>query len=509
VKTPPISTLLDRHAAERPDAPFLVTDGATYHYGDAAGRVARLRRLLAHRGVRAGDRALLLAPNGPQFVFGWLALAGLDATMVPVHSQLPDDGLRRVVEDSGATWALGTPELLQERGDSLSGIEPEHRIELDQRSDRENGGGLVVSVAEAEHPCSILYTSGTTGPPKGVVLGHRAYFASAAVMADGLGLGPDDRILTALPLFHANPQFYALATALHAGASIAVVERFKAATFLEDAARLGATGFTYVGTILAMLAKAGRPTAEHRVRFCVGGGAPGPVWRELESWGIRVHELYGSTETAGFVTLNTTQASREETCGRVRDDFEVSVVDPDDNPLPAGERGEIVVRPGRPSVMFDGYHGQPEITLQRMRNLWLHTGDAGRIDADGFLHFAGRLDHRVRRGGENVDTPSVEAVLNQHPEVVEAAVVGVPDEIMGEEIKAVLVASPDFDPWSLPDFLKGRLPRLAWPRYVELRDALPKTSTEKIVVSELRHSEDTVVDLRGDRLTTTTVKETK
>ena len=477
----PISAALERHADQQPDAPFIVTLSEQVTYGEAADAVAALRGELSRRGLRAGDRVLLMAPNGPHFVLAWMAVAGLDATIVPLHRQLPPQGCSRVERDCGASFLLGTAAAMTGHED-WSAIEPGHRVALDRLAldDQSPAPAVALALAEAANPCSILYTSGTTGPPKGAVLSHDAYHAAAGLLREGLGVEREDRILTALPLFHANPQFYAVATALAAGASVALLDRFSASTFLRDAAALEATGFTYVGTILAKLVLADEPVVEHRLRFCVGGGAPAPVWTEIERrWGVRVHELYGSTETGSFATLNTRSAYRHGSCGRARADMELAIVDEADRALAPGERGEVVVRPRRPSVLYDGYHGRPDLTVARSGNLWFHTGDLAWLDEDGYLYFAGRTDDRIRRGGENVDPRSVEEVVGGHPDLHEVAVVGVPDDVMGQEVKAVVVARSGFDPWSLPGFLEGRLPRLAWPRFVEPRTELPKTPTER------------------------------
>jgi acyl-CoA synthetase (AMP-forming)/AMP-acid ligase II len=492
----PISAALDRHAAAQPDAPFLLTLERTFTYGEAAATVSSLRHQLRTRGIAAGERVLLLAHNGPEFVFGWLALAGLDATMVPLHRQLTAEGRARVEADVGATFLLGSFAFMEGHRD-WTAIDGSRCVVLDEHVTAAPGSGLA-GVETAEHPCSILYTSGTTGPPKGVVLSHTAYTVAASRMAEAVGLVPSDRILTALPLFHANPQFYAVATALGAGAAVALLDRFSADTFMDDAARLGATGFTYVGTILAMLARAGGGDPAHPVRYCVGGGVPSDRWQDLEErWGMRIHELYGSTETGSFVTLNTLAEYRRGSCGRPRADVDVAIVDEHDVPVAAGEHGEIVVRPSAPSVIYDGYYGRPDVTAARSRNLWFHTGDLARFDEDGYLYFAGRVDDRIRRAGENIDPRSVEQAIVLHPAIREVAVVGVADAVMGQEVKAVVVADGSFDPRSLPELLEGRLPRLAWPRFVEVRPELPKTATEKIALGELRKAQPSMVDLRA------------
>jgi crotonobetaine/carnitine-CoA ligase len=176
--------------------------------------------------------------------------------------------------------------------------------------------------------------------------------------------------------------------------------------------------------------------------------------------------------------------------------MELAVLGPDDEQVPPGAPGQICVRSRRPSVLFDGYHGKPELTLQRLRNQWFHTGDQGSVDEDGYLRFLGRLDDVIRRGGENIRPSDVEAVLATHPAVEEVAVVGVPDDVVGQEVRAVVVAHESFDPLALGEFLDGRLPRFAWPRFVAVLDMLPKTATQKIQAGRLRTREAGDVDLR-------------
>ena len=247
-----------------------------------------------------------------------------------------------------------------------------------------------------------------------------------------------------------------------------------------------------------MLLRAGGGDPAHPVRYCVGGGVPHDRWEELEErWGMRVHELYGSTETGSFVTMNTNAEYRRGSCGRVRPDMEVAIFDEHDLAVPAGELGEMVVRPSVPSVIYDGYYGRPEVTAARSRNLWFHTGDLARFDEDGYLYFAGRVDDRIRRAGENIDPRSVEEALVLHPAIREVAVVGVADDVMGQEVKAVVVVDESFEPRSLADVLEGKLPRLAWPRFVEVRPELPRTATQKIAIGELREAQPSMVDLRA------------
>jgi crotonobetaine/carnitine-CoA ligase len=184
-----------------------------------------------------------------------------------------------------------------------------------------------------------------------------------------------------------------------------------------------------------------------------------------------------------------------DTCGRPRPDMEVAVVDADDNPLPAGAQGEIVVRPRQPFVIMSGYYKQPDLTVQAWRNLWFHTGDRGSLDADGFLHFHGRLKELIRRGGEMISPVEIETKLRAMPGVIDCAVVGVPDAVQGEEIKVIIVGE-GVSASHVREFLTTRVPRFMLPRYVEFMATIPKTETQKIQRFKLQYLNESVIDLK-------------
>ncbi|MDQ0380302.1 class I adenylate-forming enzyme family protein [Amycolatopsis thermophila] len=494
---------LQRRCEASGDAPFVLHGDRTVTWRELLEVVSRTATLLHRNGVRHGDRVLLACGNNPNFLYLWFALRWAGATCVPLHNQSTPEHVRRIVADAGITFATGDAEALARLREGEAWAGAGHGF-----ADAEELEKSVVDLpplpradAEPGDECSLLYTSGTTGPPKGAVISDNAFVAGGRELAEAIGITAEDRILLALPLFHTNPQVYGVMTAIATGCSLVLVERFEPARFLEQAVHYGATGFTYVGTMLAMLTRAlPERIPEHRLRFCTGGGAPIELWNVIEDHlGVDVHELYGMTETGGWVTANRAGERRRGTCGTVRPDMELAVLGPADEPVPAGEPGEICVRPLRPAVLFDGYHGKAELTLRKFRNLWFHTGDQGFVDENGYLHFLGRLDDMIRRGGENIRPADVEAVLAEHPAVEEVAVVGVPDEVMGQEVRAVVVTNGDFDPWALAEFLTGRLPKLAWPRYVSVRDALPKTATQKIQAARLRVLEAGDIDLREAR----------
>lgn len=489
-----------KRAHSNPTGIFISWNDEEITYEATRRIVAMLAERLADIGVAKGDRVGLLCENSPSFIFSWFAVLQLGAVLVPLNTNLHSEQHRYMLENSRVKLLLHT----RERHLSWTG----RSILLEKLLDGSgnppspvDSSEIVSSYASDNDPALIIYTSGTTGVPKGVLLSHRCYSAAAEKLADVIELRQDDRILICLPLFHANPQVYAVLTAIRRGASLAILPRFSASTFWDDVARCRATGFTYVGSVLAILAKnKSRSVSKSQLRFCVGGGAPLYAWDWLQDrLGIRVHELYGMTETGGWVTCNGVRESRRGSCGPVRDDMDVAIVDEEDRSVATGSVGEIVVRPREPSVLFDGYDGLEHPTPSSpFRNLWFHTGDLGRFDDDQFLYFVGRKKHIIRRGGENISPKEIEDVLLQHPAVTDAAVVGVPDDILEEEIKAVIVPGPDFAIDELISFLREHLPGFMIPAYVELVQGIPRTATEKVKVEALQTLGEGVLTL-GDR----------
>lgn len=491
---------LQARAAEQGERTFLLFEDEEISWADLVHTVSRTASLLRASGVVPGDRVMLAADNSPTFIYLWFALRWAGATCVPLHTGATAAAVAGMVTDAGLSAVVGDESL---RGRVLAGapslasrclfFATHHDLERTVADLEPLEAQETSQFAE----CNILYTSGTTGAPKGAVLSNEAFLAGGRQLMASLEVTEDDRILLALPLFHTNPQVYGVMVALQSGCSIALLREFKPREFLAEAARTSATGFTYVGTVLSLLLTKTDPVPDHQLRFCVGGGAPDHLWRAVEEkLGVPVHELYGMTETGGWVTSTSTTHRRVGSCGVVRPDMECVTLDPDDRVLPPGQIGQIAVRPLAPGVLFDGYHARPELTWAAFRNAWFHTGDLGRFDEDGYLYFHGRVDDVIRRGGENVAPGDIDAALAEHPDIIEAVVVGVPDDVMGEEIKAVIVPGPGFDLDSLEGFLHERLPRFAWPRYVQIVEALPKTPTQKVRLGELRALGAGVVDFR-------------
>lgn len=506
-----ITDLLAGHAAATPDRPFAVTEDGIHGYAAIHEAALRTAGRLAAEGIRAGDHVALAAGNSAAYLAAWFGIMAAGAVAVTINPALIGDGLAYVLRQSDARLLIADNLFLDGPFAGLGEAAPDLPIMRirDEGAFLAEAAGWPLPTTGAERPASapatILYTSGTTGAPKGVVNSHAAYLAAGHHTAAMVGLTPADRCMVVLPLFHANPQMYAVMSALHVGSALILRDKFSAGRFFEDAARFEATGFTFVGTVLAILAaRHTNPRRDHALRFCLGGGAPPSVWRDVEErFGVKVHELYGMTEIGGWVTANTLTHTRHGSCGQPRPDMEVRVVDADDRILGPDEAGEIVVRPREPDVILSGYYRQPDKLAEACRNLWFHTGDLGRFDADGYLWFQGRSKELIRRAGEMIAPAEIETRLLKLPGVLDCAAVAVADPILGEEIKVAVVRAEHahLQAGTVRAYLSAHLPAFMLPRYVEFLDTLPKTETEKLQRHKLIYLNDEVEDLLDPRRT--------
>jgi long-chain acyl-CoA synthetase len=497
-----LTNYLYKNAATIPDRPFLVWEDRQFSYAAMARTVTRCVRQLTEAGVRQGDRVALICGNRPAFLVAWFALTEIGAVTVPLNTSLVGDGLHYTLEQSEASALLIEPEFLEAKQEvlrdcKLSFVLLGPEMELDP-------GGAIERRGKMESPAvinAILYTSGTTGLPKGAMISNFSYEVAGHDMVASLGLTGDDRILVFLPLFHANPQMYAVSSALVCGACLIVLGRFSASEFFRVAKSQRATGFTYVGTVLSILDKSNPDQqVDHSLRWCVGGGAPAAVWKAVnERFGVEVRELYGMTETGGWVTMNTPASNRFGSVGPARRGVAIRIINPDGSDARTGDKGEIIARSERSDLFFSAYWKKPDVTAETLRDGWLHTGDRGWLDEDGFLHFDGRLKELIRRAGEMISPVEIELQLLKHPSVRDCAVVGVEDEILGEEIKAAVVLHELIDADSLAGFLSSRLPPHMVPRYFAYVDQIPKTETQKIKRHELVAPSTTQFDVKVSR----------
>lgn len=472
-----------RLAAQRPRAPFVLHEDASYDFGTVAELAARGATWLSRSGVQPGQHVLLAVGNRPLFLFYWFALAMRGAVAVPVAPEAFGDVLRYTAQQSDSRLVLTEDAEEARLRDDLASTGIPVLSLLDEEAFIATVRELPPSQPEPSRPdrtVAILYTSGTTGLPKGVMIPQDAYRTIGEKIVQAIGITSADRILTFLPLHHANPQMYSVMSALTAGCCLALAPRFSASRFLEQVLHYRATGFTYVGTVLSILAKEIAAPVPTTLRWCVGGGAPRAVWQELAPrLGVEIHELYGMTETGGMVTINARTAKKLGSVGRTRDDFEVAVLDDQDRLLATGI-GEIAVRPRQPHVMTSGYYRKPEETVAASSNWWFHTGDLGRFDEEGFLHFEGRKKELIRRAGEMISPVTIELCALKHAAIADCAAVGVPDSILEEDIKLVVVSRHFVPPEEIREFLAKSLPRHMLPRYLQFVPMIPKTPTQKV-----------------------------
>jgi long-chain acyl-CoA synthetase len=471
----------------------LVFDGSEWTNVAQQRAASRFAHALRRQGVGVGDRVLVLLPNCPEVLQAYAGILKAGAVIVPVVFLLGPDEVRHILADSGARLVVTAPEFVDkldgwpgpvilvgagERGPAWSDV-------LAAEAD------TFVTVEREDHDLAvILYTSGTTGRPKGVALSHDNLVSNARSAASLYELDRSAWSLAVLPLSHS----YGL-TVMNAGNLLgtrAVLLRwFHPEAVLETIQRHRVQSMSAVPTMLLYLLH--YPDADRfdtsSMRVWGSGAAPLPV--EIvepfeKRFGGRIQEGYGLTEASPVVSAHRLSGVRKlGSVGQPIPGVEVAIVDDADRPRPVGEVGEICVR-GR-NVML-GYYGLVEETTRTLRNGWLHTGDMGRLDADSFLYIVERKKDLIIRGGFNVYPRDVEEVLYGHPAVAEAAVVGMPDPMLGEDVLAFVVPKPgaSVDAGALIEFCQARLAKYKCPKQVRFLDTLPKSPIGKVLRKELR-----------------------
>jgi crotonobetaine/carnitine-CoA ligase len=495
-------------ARARPDDVFLdFEDGPPLTFGALDRRSDAMAAALARQGVGAGERVFALLHNRPALLVAMFAAHKVGAIFVPVNTELRGAFLQHQLRNADPAIVLVEGDLLAAFTDVTA---PGHRVAtvgvvgepgarpavfagaeyLDLAAlDTEPATGLPLHEPGPAEIACIMYTSGTTGPSKGVLMPQAHLWTFAHGSRRALGLTAADRYYICMPLFHANALLMQLGGALLAGASAYVVRRFSPTRWLQDVRRSGATVTNGLGVIPEFIFRT-PPTPHdraHRLRIMMAV----PIAAEWsgafqERFGVPFLQGYGMTECNIPCYTDPGELSEPGCAGAVLPEFELQIVDPEtDEPRPAGAVGEIVVRPREPFAFMAGYFQAPDKTVEAWRNLWFHTGDAGWLDGRGRLHFVDRIKDCIRRRGENISSFEVEQCLNAHPAVAESAVVGVKVAGAGGEDEVLAVVTPRegaaVDPAALLDWCVPRMPRFAVPRFVLTADRLDKTATGKIL----------------------------
>ncbi len=468
-------------ATAAPEAPALTDDVlGTVTNADLAARVERFAGSLALQGVGSGDVVAVRLPNQSDLVVTLFAAWRLGATATPVNPALTPVEVEYQVQDSRAS-ALVTFDGLQ-----IDGCVTVSPADLD--------GGAAPSdspVRDEADLALIVYTSGTTGQPKGVELTHANLSAMTRAMIDGLELTEADHSLLILPLFHVNGIVVSILSPLRAGGQATIVGRFSAQSFFEAVQTARPTYFSAVPAIYTMLANLPDEVAPDTssLRFVVCGAAPMPaplIGQVEDRFGVIVIEGYGLSEGTCASTTNPLHGVRKPgTVGVALPGQTVAIMAPDGSLLPTGERGEVVIQ--GPTVMR-GYLNRPAATAETLVDGWLHTGDVGILDEDGYLTLVDRVKDMIIRGGENIYPQEIEQAIYTHPAVLEVAVIGKPHPVMGEEPAAYvsLKQGHELTAEELLEHLRERLARYKTPTEITFVAEVPKNPVGKIDKPRLR-----------------------
>jgi long-chain acyl-CoA synthetase len=497
--------LLESRAAAAPDKLFLFSeaDGRRFTFAEFDRAVNRTARLLATHGVTKGNVVSLLMPNSAEYIIAYFACWKLSAIAGPINSLLKAQEISFVISDSETKTLLAHPDFLPTidsiRGD-LPGLqevilfddEAKATKRLTDDSSPATSTKLSLPENDLDTESIIIYTSGTTGKPKGCLLTHGNLIANARQISSWLGFTKDDRLLTVMPLFHMNAVSVTTMSALYAGGSTVVSPKFSASRFWQIISDYQITSFGSVATMLSMLLTTypdGVPKGlkTDQLRFAMCGSAPVPaevMKRFEETFNCLVIEGYGLSESTCRSTFNPPDERRRPgSCGMPIGN-EMRVVDDDDKEVANGELGEIVLRGDN---ILKGYYRNPEANATAFRSGWFHTGDVGYRDADGFFYIVDRKSDMIIRGGENIYPREIDEVLYQHPAVVAAATIGVPDQLYGEEVAAFIVLKEGREATEeeIIEFCRARLADYKCPKSVRIVSEIPKGPTGKLLKRKL------------------------
>ena len=543
-----LGELMDRTVSRNPDKVYLYYQDHQVTYQQFLEHSLRTANVFRSLGVGHGDRVCVYLPNGHEYLYIWMGLSRLGAICVPINTAYKQAEMAYILNNAEAC-ALVSHETLMEVAQGAAIQCPSLRetlvvgngsgpgsggpsesgsrgVSSKSRRDAEGTQGTrkdfwsLMSDAQPELPQNgndvesqdvsmLVYTSGTTGNPKGVMITHEMYVAAGQGFATWTHATSEDRFFTCLPYFHANAQYYSTMGSLAAGASLIVADRFSASRFVDQIRESRATVVNFIGMMMPVLLK--QPPSErdrdNSVRLFYGSPALAPeVLAEFEErFGAQTIIGFGMTETCYGTIERVGQPHRRGSSGQprwhpdARFHNELRIMD-GGIPLTTGQVGEITLR--SPAVM-PGYWRDPERTREALRDGWLHTGDLGRLDEDGYLYFVDRKKDVVRRRGENISSQEVEDVIKRHPGVLDCAIIAVPSELGEEEVKAYVVprvsqdtgpgnggAAVDLKPEDVVHWCAERLAYFKVPRYVEFRDDLPRTPSLRVRKDVLRQERE-------------------
>ena len=506
-----MGNLLREKAKSNKGKPFIGYNDEHLTYDEFNEMVNRSAQGLMSQGVQRGDKVALMLHNSPDFLSLIFALAKLGAVGVPVNTAYKGDLLEHIVTSSDSSMMVVEEEWLPRVAQVETGLAQLQKVVV-----RANGTsaappkGLSKETLNfrtlTDHPATepdihvhhgelqaLMYTSGTTGPSKGVMVAQAHGPTAALVFIDCVALTSYDVIFSPMPLFHGIGFWQGVLGTMMADASIVISDRFSASAWWNSINKHKATvGLSIFSAVPILMSQ--EPSENDKshtmTRFYLGQSSMDQAM--YDRFGVHTVEIYGSTEV-GICTGTPYGERRPGSCGRAWDAFyEVAILDELDRELPPGEAGEFCIRSKVPYSLTSGYYNFDGATLEAFRNLWFHSGDRGYTDKDGYFYFIDRTKDALRRRGENVSSFEVERVINAHPAVLESAIIAVPSELAEDEIKACVVLQPgaSLSPEELLAHCEERMAYFMVPRHVEFIKALPKTPTEKVEKYKLRQEGD-------------------
>jgi crotonobetaine/carnitine-CoA ligase len=507
----PIWQVIERQAQRYGDRVALVFEDQAYTYAGVRDMAYRAAGSLRRAGIGPGDRVALLMENCPEHIFMWLGGALVGSVHVPINAANRGEFLRHQLDNAQARAILCDQQLLPRLVELLHSLPSLETVVVREQPDAEPIRGLKVAATLAqfldgrpEAPTregrpdagdisSIFYTSGTTGPSKGAALSHN--YLVFASRENWRCRGGDESAITytPLPLFHTNALVNTfLGSVLH-GARAVIDRRFSVSRFWGRVRETEATQISILGAMITMLwnREPGPADRDHGARVLVGAPMPAAIHHDFERrFGLQAVIIYGLSEAMPLALSSLGRPAPPGSSGQVHPLYDVRIFDAGDRELPAGAPGEVVARALQPHGMLERYWRNPEATQDAMRNGWFHTGDVGRIDPDGNFYFLDRMKDVVRRRGETVASFEVEQVLALHPDIEEAAVVGVPADLGEEEVKAFIVLRPGagLDPVGVIRHCEAKMPYFAVPRFLEAVPELPRSPVGRVLKFKLRES---------------------
>lgn len=483
---------------------FLTMDDVEYTFTQVHSDVEAFARGLRGLGLVPGDRVLIMLPNCIEAVWAWLGSERLGLIDVPVTEESAGASLRHVVGEAEPRAVVGTAELLRRVAAENGSGNLEHALVVGEPGESpfadtvtyQTVQDLLAHTADDALPpvpapsmtATVMFSSGTTGPPKGVMMSHGYYRHAMHAYDTVFPLARGQRLYCTQPLCHVDPRM-TLVQSLAARASMVLKRRFSASQYWVDVETYDVDGFVFIGAMLHLLAKQPEgPERGARRRVGMGSAIPPSIHASFsERFNADIFEGYGMTEIYTVFCQYPGEYEAGEV-GRELPGIEVQIVDQGDLPVSVGITGQLLVRSQDPHALMQGYWRRPEATVEAWQGLWFHTGDLVRRLPNGRVEYIGRLKDSIRRRGENVSAWQVESAANQHPAVLESAAIGVPADVGDEDIALYVVTTPEktIDPSELRAALSKDLPRFALPRFIDVVAALPKTPSERVAKATLR-----------------------